>query len=505
MKNTFNLLKEKWIACQLMDGTMTTAGIYDALTRAHTMRAITSNFGTEKAAIYRLLLAILHRVFGPSSHKEWQQIWDKGRFDQESLDRYYAEWGERFDLFDTRHPFYQTAKIDADVRPISGYSFHLGLYHIASGNNATLFDHHTENETISLTPAEAARMVVTAQSFSFGFRNFKDGPSARGVNFILEGNNLHQSLLLNMPLYSKERPFPILEKDLPAWEREDAFAPDRNKPDGYLDYLTWQSRKILLHVEETDGRIELVQVDNGLKLDVSTEPFTKNPMMLYLKVENPTKNTPPLRPLKFLEGRALWRDSTAIIETNSDRGDAPRALQEIHHYQIDQSRIRLQSIGISSDQGKVNFYQDELFAFPKEYLGNNILVSQLRTCLTHAEEVRNKLWGAVNRLAEMMLSPDANHEDGRKADKKDKQQLMDHIFAESVFWASLESHFYQLLNDLATDDTKAMDAWQGTLGKCAWHAYAHARDFVGTSPQALKAAALGGRALGAGLNKVFEE
>jgi CRISPR system Cascade subunit CasA len=505
MTNTYNLLHEKWIPCQLLDGSITTVNIYDALTHAHEARAITSSFGTEKVAIYRLLLAVLHRVFGPSSHSEWQKMWDKGRFDKESMEKYCALWEERFDLLHGQHPFYQTTKIVAEPRPISGYSFHLGLYHIASGNNATLFDHHTENGMISLSPAEAARMLITAQSFSFGFRNFKDGPSSRGVNFLLEGKNFFQSLLLNMVLYSKERPFPILEKDLPAWEREDAFEPDRAKPDGYLDYLTWQSRKVLLHADETDGRVKVVQVDNGLKLDVGKEPYTKNPMMLYEKVEKPINNAPPLRPLKFQEGRALWRDSTAILETNPEEGDAPKSLQEINNYKIDQNRLRLQSIGISSDQGKVNFYQEELFAFPKEYLGNNILVSQLKTCLSQAKEVRDKLWGAVNRLAEMILSPDANFEEGHKADKNDKQQLMDHIFAENVFWSSLESHFYQLLNDLAADGTKAMDTWQDTLKKCAWHAYEHASDFVGTSPQALKAAALGGRMLGFGLTKVFKE
>ena len=37
-----------------------------------------------------------------------------------------------------------------------------------------------------------------------------------------------------------------------AWEREAETVKDERRPDGYLDLLTWQSRRILLIPEEDD-------------------------------------------------------------------------------------------------------------------------------------------------------------------------------------------------------------------------------------------------------------
>ncbi|MDO9545155.1 MAG: type I-E CRISPR-associated protein Cse1/CasA [Pelolinea sp.] len=505
MNNPFNLIDEKWIPCQRLDGSTTEYSLIDLLTKAHETRTLVHDLPMEKVSLFRVLLAILHRNFGPASQAVWQKLWQENRFDEKKLKTYFSEWHHRFNLFDEKYPFYQTTDISVEIRPLNGYSFHLAVFHIASGNNATLFDHHTEEDEIIFSSAEAARLLINAQSFAFGFRSFKDGPSARGINFVARGKNLFETLMMNMILYNKHNPFHVLKEDMPTWERYNAFTPDRTKPDGYLDYLTWQCRKVLMHVEGDGAFVNRIQVDNGLKLDVNGEPYTKNPMMQYSKVESLAGGGAPFRPLKFQEGKALWRDSTSILEINSSDTEAPAVVKWLSECRLNQSTVRMNSIGISSDQGKVNFYLEELFTFPKKYLENDRLLAQLKTCLTQAEEVRNKLWGSVNRMAEIVLSSDADREEGRKADKKDKQQLIDHIFAEYQYWSQLETPFYQLLNDLSEKDFKAMGDWQHVVRGSAWHAFEFARDFIGNSPNALKAGALGGCVLGSGLNKVFED
>ncbi len=503
MKKSFNLIDREWIPCSLLDGSKCQFGLQDLFANAHRIRDVSPDLSLEKIALYRFLLAILHRNFGPASTGEWQRLWQAGKFDENVLTKYFSKWYSRFDLFDEQHPFYQTIKIEAEVRPVLGYCFQLAVFHMASGNNATLFDHHTDEDELLLSYPEAARLLITAQSFAFGFRKFKDGPAARGVNFFLLGETLFHTLLLNLIRYDAGKPMPIIEQDLPAWEQDDPFDPPRTKPLGYLDYLTWQARQILLRPEAETDTVRLVQVDNGLKLDVAGEPFTRNPMMAYSLNEKPSKGQSPYRLLKYQEGKALWRDSTALMETSSPQQFPPLAINWIQECDVPIDDIRINSIGISSDQGKVNYYLEELFSYPVEYLKDPMLVATIETGLTYAGEVRKKLWGSVSALAETLLSPHIDHDGGREPDTKDKQALMEHLFAEEQYWTWLEPAFHAFVFNVPKDPEKALQEWNETLQKCAWQALEHARQYAGSSSDALKAGARASRVLAGGLHKLY--
>jgi hypothetical protein len=60
------------------------------------------------------------------------------------------QWEQRFDLFDTSYPFYQAAALRKwpQHSPVSKL-----LPELASGNNATLFDHTCDQHVCGLTPA----------------------------------------------------------------------------------------------------------------------------------------------------------------------------------------------------------------------------------------------------------------------------------------------------------------------------------------------------------------
>ena len=58
---------------------------------------------------------------------------------------------------------------------------------------------------------------------------------------------MFETLMLNMIRYpTDDDVMPHNPDDCPAWEVDDPFTPDRSIPRGYLDYLTWQNRRILL-------------------------------------------------------------------------------------------------------------------------------------------------------------------------------------------------------------------------------------------------------------------
>jgi len=172
--------------------------------------------------------------------------------------------------------------------------------------------------------------------------------------------------------------------------------------------------------------------------------------------------------------------------------------------QISDDELRIAAMGMASDQGKVNFYLEELFVCPGVYLSKEYLVGDLETCLEQAGQVRDKLWGAVNHLGEVFLAPESDHQDGHKPDKKDINDLWEHLFTEGIYWASLELPFYALVMNLPINEEGAMKEWKTVLKKTARQALEKAQVSLGNSPKALKAAAQSNGWLTGGLMKIFE-
>ena len=150
-------MDDPWIACIRLDGTRATLGLRDALVQADALWDLSGEPRIVDAATHRLLLAVLHRVFGPLDVQAWGELWKKRRWDAATIDEYLSAWRHRFDLFDSERPFYQVA--EPRVKPKSIISL---IRHVASGRNPTLFDHHTEAEGLALSPAEAAFALITA-------------------------------------------------------------------------------------------------------------------------------------------------------------------------------------------------------------------------------------------------------------------------------------------------------------------------------------------------------
>jgi CRISPR system Cascade subunit CasA len=504
LQASFNLIDQGWIHCELPNGRIENLGLLEVLANADEIIDIRTDFPTQYVGIFRVLLAILHRNFGPRGSEDWQTLWKAKAFDNNQLENYFHEWANRFDLFDKDTPFYQTKEITSEAKAINDFTFHLAMFQISKGNT-TLFNHHTDTEEISWQPDEAAIQLVTAQSFGIGFRQFKDGPSARGVNYILKGKNLFSSLLFNLIRYDKEsnHPFTSSELDRPAWEQNKPFEPDRNKPLGYLDYLTWQSRKVLLIPDNNQGLVKKVMVDVGLRLSITTEPFCFNPMWVYRENQKPTENSSPYIPNKFFEGRALWRESTTLLNTFKSLYKPLAAIEWLNQVGAQENELRISALGMASDQGKVNFFMEELFVCPSEYLSRGELVGDLETCLDQAGQVRDKLWGAVNHMAEIFLAPESDLTESHKPDKKDLKDLWEHLFTEGIYWAGLELPFYALVTNLPKDEDKSILAWQTSLKDISRAVLEQAQNSLGSSPKALKAAAQSKSWLEGGLTKVF--
>ncbi|MEI7989660.1 MAG: type I-E CRISPR-associated protein Cse1/CasA [Chloroflexota bacterium] len=505
MNPSFNLIYESWIPCLDFKGQPKTLSLLDALIQAHELRSIESSSPLEVAAIYRLLLALLHRVLdGPRTRSDWYKSWQAGRWQEETLQGYLKTWETRFDLYDPQHPFYQ--KEDKRVKPKSVINI---VFDMASGNNATLFDHHIEEEKTYLTSAEAARAVVTLQAFGLGGlsgleQKFTDSTCTRGVIFMLEGDTLFETILLNLLKYDEENPGDGVyrsPKDQPAWEMDDPYKPERQTPLGYIDYLTWQSRRVLLFPELYAGgvRVGKMTLAPGLRLDGNV----LDPMKHYKKSDTAVTGYALTR---FSEDKSLWRDSSALlnIRNKQDGQHPPKAFLctanliedgylDYHH------RYRNLALGMANDKTKVEFFRVERMPLPLEYLKDEFCVAALDTALQTTEQVWKQLWGTCHSMAKNILAPDKN----RQPDPKTVSALLGHWDINHIFWSSLEIPFYSLIENIPQDSEGAVLGWNRTLRQAAWDSVEYLERCAGDKPETLAALVKGRRQLAAGLNKVL--
>lgn len=487
MSHSFNLLTQPWIPCVDQNGNRRNYGLRDALVQAHEIREIYADSPLTMAALYRLLLAVLHRCFGPADRFAWARLWEQQHWDSAVLDDYFAHprISGRFDLFDAEHPFYQVRTFHADKEPEAHPISVLALQE-ASGNNTTLFDHHLQDLPQSLAVDDAARRLITAQTYALGFGvshtlhgekvQRLDSPSVRGAVFFTLGENLFQTLLLSMRYYPRVNSrLPDGPNDKPAWELEDPYEP-RDSPYGYLDYLTWQSRQIRLGPPKVmpDGTLllETVQLIQGLRAKKET---VLDPLRSYR-----TDDKGKLYLRGFSPERVLWRDSTALLElAETAKHDAPEnfhVLADALHYSRVLARhnlYRYVAIGLKEQEGQaagVNFWRAEYMPLPLAYLDSQDTVSILREAIQCAERVEQALSDAVDWLVWLWLYPTEErtveqwHDsvdyklryDEKKGDKK-FQTLRRQLNVSQGYWWRLANPFREAVVGLVAADQAQYD------------------------------------------------
>ena len=87
----FNLVDEKWIPCLIAgEKSPQEFSLREVLVQAHEISEIFDNSPLVTISLHRLLLAILHRNFGPASFSKWKELSNR-----------YLSWS---DIFHALHP-----------------------------------------------------------------------------------------------------------------------------------------------------------------------------------------------------------------------------------------------------------------------------------------------------------------------------------------------------------------------------------------------------------------
>jgi CRISPR system Cascade subunit CasA len=566
---SFDLTVEKWIPCITLTREYNCYSLRDVFAEAHTLREVHGDTPLVTVALYRLLLAVLHSVprYKCRESSDWLTLWQLGKFDTDAICHYLDQQSERFNLFHEQYPFGQ------DIGTAHGQPFKKSLaevmHEVSAGNNAAWFDHTLETDGFERDAATAARIVLSARSFgltgrdsSGGYQSF--GPLVNDVIFVVQGDNLFETLMLNLYLYQDRDPLPEKD-DRPIWEHDAPLEPrtgltlaqsggGSQHPGGYLDLLTWPSRRILLKRDD-DGMVRWLKMDQGWVLHA--DDAVKDPMKAYKTQKQAAgkgrkkSETPGKVALQWDENRALWRDSTALFRLRTEfSGDrvgtyqAPGIIHNLHRllnagrHVIPQGKMyRCAAFGMSASRASVQFFRSEFLPLPLAYLTDEgkPLVDKLDDLLQITERAGARLVQAVRVMVDCWLEPNdetrkkdvaakiVQHDledldalraafgEDAEADIEFKQSQRDdklpqrkglRSIAERRYWATIGEHFYQemmVLAEKSPDDKEGIDAlvakWQHQVWRIAWESFEETAQSLGDSPRALKAYARGAETL----------
>jgi len=496
MKPAFNLIDEPWIPAISNKGKELKLGLRDVILKSHTLREIYDASPVVTAALYRLLLALLHRVYGPYSVADWKDLYRNKRFPREPLEKYLKKWRPRFWLFHSKHPYYQTIEPPPKVEPKG-----IGYMRFESADSGMvdrqrLFDHGADDYSTRIPFDMAARLLVAYQNYALGGTgnliwetgekdtkkwSFKDSPLSRGVFFLVKGANLFETLVLNMVGLRKDRPLPgtLTRDDRPAWEQDEWVPSWSTTPKGYLDILTWRSRRILL--VRDDEKKSVVGFHRG-QGDALYDDYI-DPQMTILRRAN------RLSPLKFRTDRALWRDSTALLRlTAGGAGNGERPPEQIiwlaelvdAGHLPPSKRFDISAYGLCAERAKVHFWRRESLPIPLRYLENQGLVETLQYCLGKAEDVSRSLYSVAMDLSRKLST------------REDAPRLFEHLNPQPYYWSALEPAFFRVMDDVAESgesdpEQRIVRAWVKTLYYTALEAFDTVVKDLDRSAKALKA------------------
>ena len=461
----FNLVDERWIPCIPLDGSRQLYSLRETLRDAAALREIADDSPLVTVSVTRLLLAILHRCFGPPSFEGWCDLWIKCAWSREALDAYLDRHAARFDLFDAERPFYQVPRMDdvKEYHPITRLQFER-----TSGNNPVLFDHSTNMNAPAVPPDIAARHLIAYHAFAVAGGvsqpfNLSDGLLTKGYTVLAIGENLFETLCLNLLPLTLNMPIIGTRADCPTWEQGEPETPEKegNDPLGYTDYLTWQSRRIFLEPEGEPPMVRQCQVQQNFKMryDLATgNPL--DPFKSYRKNKDGRFVVRHLQP-----DRGVWRDSDVLFQPHVAGSEyrPPLVFNHLARVKAVAERIGARRIYRFDVYGNllkrtkqggyiepIIFWRQERLPLPLAYLEDDDLYAVLKRALQFAENVGRTLQTAGRRFAELVYVPDAVYE-AKKTDsritgkKKDIDNLLESLAFGQRYWSSLEAPFAQFI------------------------------------------------------------
>lgn len=502
---TFNLTRQPWIPVEPLGGGVIELSTRDCLKQAHTLCGLADPSPLVVAALTRHLLAVLHRcVDGPKEMTAWQAIAAAGAFDPARVDAYLDRVEDRMDLLHPTQPFAQTRGLSERFAPYASPIDELEIVRARWGLARALFRHRPVTPAPTMRFARAARALLAHHAFATGGLVKKPdeptsataAPLTRAGLVVLRGPTLFHTLVANLLQYDPhfQMPFPPSGADACAWEQspppKELRRSDEPKrpPLGYLDLLTWQSRRVeLLHDgEQVTGFINAV--GQGL-----AESSPRDPMVAFRRHEKYG-----FLPIGIDPARSFWREANALFE--SSRSDdapyvRPKAISQCASVEAievlgSEARYDIELLGIAAEKSRVDAVRAERLRAALRSFNDGDARAAVEDALRFANEAVTALRKSLWTYARHALAPG-----GRDPDTNALRALVDSFGAEPTAWSALGVVFETMLPRLADDPDRAAADFMVGARDAIWNTFRSVTARPETTARWLKARALAERNL----------
>ena len=381
MNETFNVLDKGWIPVRTNQGAIKKFGIRQVLSCAHELQEISIASPMEEYSVYRFLGIFLMDALRPETESDIEELIWAGKFDMSIIENYISDCqteGVSFDLFDPKRPFLQSPydkSIDKEKKPVGEIDFTF-----PHGNNHTHFDHR-QPESLYLTPAKAARLLIAVQLFcTAGVQEYPSGVNGAPPYFgIVKGTNLFETLSYTLiPINSINLPFdnpPVI------WRSYEPIQP-KNKiaKTSWLKGMLFPARRIKLIKEKNSERITCVYICQGENYE--NKKIWHDPHVTYRTTK---EGLVPLRPHS---NRPIWQNLTNIIDIPGNHA-SDILKQYISVSDSDTASIKL--YGVETNQASYLSVCQYDFVFPVNLTCDQNNIDLLRESISISEKLAKSL------------------------------------------------------------------------------------------------------------------
>jgi len=314
-----------------------------------------------------------------------------------------------------------------------------------SGSNAN-FWHHQHEDEISLSPAEAARILTTIAPFMTAggsglSRSINGDPPLYALP---TGHNLFETILFNIPHKKQEKE----DHEVIAWRNKRPPGEARYQATT-LEALTWRPRQIQL-IPEEDNKGNIIIQKMRFKAGDSTEKFKWFDANLAYQFKNNSVD-----PLRMRKNHPTWRDAGPLVllhkgKHGKNQGKKYFQRPDVVEYAFEiantQKEIKINLYGMHAKNANILEWIKSSLIIPSPLGISSRLGSLVHQELEKAEEGAKSLHKNIKAL----YPPK-----GRKSNKDALKNIA--IRCEQNYWKKLEALFHPLMNAFARLDPDAPD------------------------------------------------
>lgn len=487
---TFNLLDEPWIPVRTHAGAVIEVSLGDALLKARDYAALAETSPPNLIALYRLLLAALHRAL-TTQHGQWRDAdrarWFRNGLPEAPIRAYLEHWRERFWLFHPSEPFMQVAALaEADktrdkLKPWSQIALEL-----SGGDTPLVFDHSQDSTPKPAHYARVLRSLIGCLQFTPGglVKTFKTsdfaGPLASTAAVMPVGVSLSDTLLLSLHPWSRDA-----VDDLPSWEaapvtlRNIMSAP--SLPSGHNDRYTRLTRSVLLMPDGRSGLVRFIRYSEGC----AVQDDNLDPMVSCWVKDGEAKR------VSFTEGRSIWRDLPSLVPDTTKTYDiqapslgwAINLLSSLGDYSAYLNVVAAGWKNAPNKAAKLVRWRLDRIALPPQLLLNVESAQFLRIEIREAEDFYSRVRDNLTSMIAQTM-PDPGHKDTKARAKA----ILANGPAAAVFFSAAERALPGLMQQIAAGDFDDADRdWKATLTEAAKQSWTATRRSLGDAPAVLRA------------------